>query len=78
VFFNSSSCVASVLAGVPVFASDPDCVAWSVANADLAQIEKPLTPAREQWLWNLSAAHWTDEESKSGEIYRKFQPFLPA
>lgn len=77
VFFNSSSCVASVLAGVPVFASDPDCVAWSVANSDLAQIEKPLTPSREQWLWDLSAAHWTDDESRAGLIYTKFKPFLP-
>lgn len=77
VFFNSSSCVASVLAGVPVFASDPDCVAWQVANQDLAQIEKPLTPAREQWLWDLSAAHWTDEESRAGLIYNKFKPLLP-
>lgn len=77
VFFNSSSCVASVLAGVPVFASDPDCVAWTVANADITQIEKPLTPPREQWLWDLSAAHWTDDESRAGLIYRKFKPFLP-
>lgn len=77
VFFNSSSCVASVLAGVPVFASDPDCVAWQIANTDLAQIEKPLTPVREQWLWDLSAAHWTDEESRAGLIYKKFKPFLP-
>ena len=77
VFFNSSSCVASVLAGVPVFASDPDCVAWQVANQDLTQIEKPLTPAREQWLWDLSTAHWTDDESRAGLIYNKFQPFLP-
>lgn len=78
VFFNSSSCVASVLAGVPVFASDPDCVAWQVANQDLTQIEKPLTPPREQWLWDLSAAHWTDEESRAGLIYSKFKQFLPA
>jgi hypothetical protein len=77
VFFNSSSCVASILAGVPVFASDPDCVAWQVANRELSQIEKPLTPTREQWLWDLSAAHWTDHESRAGLIYRKFQPFLP-
>lgn len=77
VFFNSSSCVASVLAGVPVFASDPDCVAWQVANQDLSQIEKPLTPSREQWLWDLSAAHWTDDESRAGLIYNKFRPFLP-
>lgn len=77
VFFNSSSCVASVLAGVPVFASDPDCVAWQVANQDLSQIEQPLTPVREQWLWDLSAAHWTDDESRAGLIYNKFRPFLP-
>jgi len=77
VFFNSSSCVASILAGVPVFAFDPDCVAWQVANRELSQIEKPLTPIREQWLWDLSAAHWTDHESRAGLIYRKFRPFLP-
>jgi len=77
VFFNSSSCVASVLAGVPVFATDPDCVAWQVANTNIADIEKPLTPDREQWLWDLSSAHWTDEESRSGLIYNKFRPFLP-
>ncbi len=77
VFFNSSSCVASVLAGVPVFASDPDCVAWQVANTNLEKIEKPLMPEREQWLWDLSAAHWSDDESRSGIIYNKFRQFLP-
>jgi hypothetical protein len=60
-----------------VFASDPDCVAWQVANQDLSQIEKPLTPTREQWLWDLSAAHWTDDESRAGLIYNKFKLFLP-
>lgn len=77
VFFNSSSCVASVLAGVPVFAEDPDCVAWTVANHDLSAIEKPLRPERQQWLYDLSAAHWTDDESRAGLIYNKFRPFLP-
>lgn len=77
VFFNSSSCVASVLAGVPVFATDPDCVAWQVANKDLSQIETPLTLEREQWLWDLSSAHWTDDESRAGLIYNKFKTFLP-
>jgi len=77
VFFNSSSCVASILAGVPVFATDPDCVAWQVANTDLTQIENPLTPVRDQWIWDLSAAHWTDNESRAGLIYKKFKPFLP-
>jgi hypothetical protein len=60
-----------------VFASDPDCVAWQVSNTNLEKIEKPLTPPREQWLWDLSAAHWTDDESRTGLIYNKFQQFLP-
>lgn len=78
VFFNSSSCVASILAGVPVFANDIDCVAYDVANHMLANIENPCMPDRNQWLWDLSAAHWTDEESRAGMIYHKFRQFLPA
>ncbi len=76
VFFNSSSCVASILAGVPVIAQDPDCVAWSVAGHDLNSIESPHMPDREQWLWDLSAAHWTDQQSEQGLIVRKFQTFF--
>jgi hypothetical protein len=72
VFYNSSASVASVLAGIPVFATDDDCVAWSMANPDLAQIENPSMPAREQWIYDLSAAHWTDAESHNGAIYRHF------
>lgn len=72
VFYNSSASVAAVLAGIPVFATDDDCVAWRMANPDLAQIENPCMPAREQWLYDLSAAHWTDAESSSGAIYRHF------
>ena len=77
VFFNSSSCVAAILAGIPVFANDPDCVAYDVANHDINQIEDPKLMDCEQWLYDLSAAHWTDEESRTGLIYRKFKPFLP-
>jgi len=72
VFYNSSASVAAVLAGVPVFATDDDCVARSMANPDLAQIENPCMPAREQWIYDLSAAHWTDAESRNGAIYRHF------
>jgi len=72
VFYNSSASVAAVLAGIPVFATDDDCVAWRMANPDLAQIENPCMPAREQWIYDLSAAHWTDAESRDGTIYRHF------
>ena len=76
VFYNSSSSVAAVLAGVPVFADDDDCVAWSVANTDLAHVESPAMPGRTQWLYDLSAAHWTDEESRGGAIYQQFVEYL--
>jgi hypothetical protein len=76
VFFNSSACVASILAGVPVIAQDPDCVAWSVAGHDLDSIESPHMPDRTQWLYDLSAAHWTDEQSRQGDIIKKFQSWL--
>ena len=76
VFCNSSSSVAAVLAGVPVFADDDDCVAWSMANHDLVSIETPAMPDRTQWIYDLSAAHWTDEESKSGIIFEKFKQYL--
>lgn len=76
VFYNSSSSVAAVLAGIPVFADDNDCVAWRVANHDLAQINEPAMPDRNQWLWDLASAHWTDSESCNGTIYQHFLPYL--
>jgi len=76
VFYNSSSSVAAVLAGVPVFAHDPDCVAWNVANSNLAQIENPAMPARESWLYDLASAHWSDTESQQGLVYQKFLQYL--
>jgi hypothetical protein len=76
VFCNSSSSVAAVLAGIPVFADDDDCVAWAVANKNLAQIESPAMPDRTQWLNDLSAAHWTDAESRRGAVYQRFLPFI--
>lgn len=76
VFCNSSSSVAAVLAGVPVFADDDDCVAWSVANHDVGQIEHPALPNRTQWINDLAAAHWTDQESRLGDIYKHFLSWI--
>lgn len=76
VFYNSSSSVASILAGVPVFATDPDCVAWSVANHQLKHINDPKMPDREQWLYDLSACHWSDQQSRQGLIYRQFAQYF--
>ena len=76
VFFNSSASVAAVCNGVPVFADDVSCVSWSVANKDLSQIEQPAVFDRQQWIQDLAAAHWSDEDAQAGRIYQKFLPYL--
>ena len=76
VFFNSSASVAAVCEGVPVFADDASCVAWTVANKDINKIETPETFAREQWIYDLAAAHWSDADARAGRIYQKFLPYL--
>jgi hypothetical protein len=76
VFFNSSASVAAVCAGIPVFVDDRSCVAWQVANQDITQIETPAVFEREQWLYDLAAAHWSDADAQAGRIWQKFRPYL--
>jgi hypothetical protein len=76
VFFNSSASVAAACEGVPIFADDISCVAWAVANKDMSKIESPDVYAREQWIYDLSAAHWSDEDARAGRIYQKFLPYI--
>lgn len=78
VFFNSSASVAAVLAGVPIFVDDSSCVSWQVANRDLSLIENPILvdTERNQWIYDLSAAHWSDQDGRTGKIYQKFLPYI--
>jgi hypothetical protein len=76
VFFNSSASVAAACEGIPIFADDSSCVAWAVANHDISKIESPETFAREQWIYDLAAAHWSDADAQAGRIYQKFMPYL--
>jgi hypothetical protein len=76
VLFNSSASVAAVCAGIPVFADDSSCVSWAVANKNVASIESPMIFDRQQWIQDLAAAHWSDDDARAGKIYQKFIPFL--
>lgn len=76
VFFNSSSSVAAALHGIPLFCEDSDCVSYKVSSDNINLIETPVMPVRDQWLWDLCAAHWTDEESQQGLIWQKFEQYL--
>jgi len=74
--FNSSSGVASLLAGVPLLVDDHSSVCWDVAHHDLAELATPQWFAREQWIYDLAACHWSDDESRRGLVFQKFLPFL--
>jgi hypothetical protein len=79
VFFNSSASVAAVCAGIPVFVDDQSCVAWKVANKNIRNIEYPRRfnkNLKQQWLYDLAAAHWSDDDARSGKIYQKFLPYI--
>jgi hypothetical protein len=76
VFFNSSSAVAAICEGIPIFIDDSSCVAKAVANMSIKNIENPEMFERDQWLFDLAAAHWNDDDGKTGRIYQKFRPFL--
>ena len=76
VFFNSSASVAAACAGVPVFVDDESCVSWAVANKNISKIESPEHIERQQWIWDLASAHWSDQDARQGHIYQKFLPYL--
>ena len=74
--FNSSSGVASILEGVPLWVDDSSSVCWDVANYNIGDINYQRLIDRSQWINDLAACHWTDEESRQGLIYKKFLPYL--
>jgi hypothetical protein len=74
--FNSSSGVASILEGVPLWVDDSGSVCWDVANYNIGDINHPKLIDRSHWINDLAACHWTDEESRQGLIYKKFLPYL--
>ena len=76
VFFNSSASVAAVCEGIPIFADDESCVSWAMSNHDISKIESAQVFDRTQWIHELAAAHWSDQEGQRGDIYRHFRPYL--
>jgi len=74
--FNSSSGVASILEGVPLWVDDSGSVCWDVANYNIGDIDYPKLTDRSQWINDLAACHWTDQESRQGLVYKQFLPYL--
>jgi hypothetical protein len=63
--WNSGPGIQAILSGVPAFVG-PGSLAAPVSNLDLAQIENPSRPDRDQWLNDLCYTEWTVEEIATG------------
>lgn len=75
---SSNAAVEALLAGVPVFCTDP-CGAYRMGLPDLFRIEAPVMPDdREQWAWNLAAAQWRLDEMRSGQCWRELTGAHPS
>lgn len=74
--FNSSSGVAAILEGVPLMVDDRSAVTYEVSHHGMDVITAPKFPDRQQWIWDLAAAHWSDEESSRGHVWHRFLPFI--
>ena len=74
--FNSSSGVASILEGVPLWVDDSSSVCWDVANYNIGDIDHAKQPDRGRWINDLAACHWTDQESRQGLVYKQFLPYI--
>ena len=60
----------AVIAGIPAFVG-ADSLAYDVANLDLANIETPFMPDRENWLVNYAHTEWTVDEIRSGTPFKR-------
>jgi hypothetical protein len=73
---SSGTAIDSLLAGVPAITTSEASMAWPVTGHDLAEIERPPMPPREQWLYDLCYGQWTLEEIRSGQVWGRLRPRL--
>jgi len=71
---SSGAAVESMIAGIPAITLSADSLAYSVTSHDLSDIEDPPLTAREQWLYDLAYAQWTEKEYQDGTAWRHIAP----
>jgi hypothetical protein len=69
---GSIAAVEAVVMGCPVFV-DAESAAALVGKTDFADIENPIYPDRERWLWSLAYSQWNEAELCDGTLWRMIQ-----
>jgi hypothetical protein len=68
---NSTPSAVAPIEGIPAFITDDPSYSQGgdIANTDLARIETPNMPDREQWIRKLAQCHWSFEDLRSGRCW---------
>lgn len=70
VTFNSNSGVEALVDGKAVFAFDEGSMVHGLADKNLADLEDPDYPNRQQWARDLAYCQWTLDEMREGLAWR--------
>lgn len=74
---NSSPAVGAAIEGYPIFVTDPErSQCREIANLNLADIENPNLPDRQQWAERLAMFHWNFEEITNGTAWRHMRKYV--
>jgi hypothetical protein len=65
---GSNAAVEAVIMGCPVFV-DASSAAALVGKTDLGEIEDPIYPEREPWLWSLAYCQFNESELVDGTLW---------
>ncbi|MCB4393861.1 hypothetical protein FZZ91_00625 [Synechococcus sp. HB1133] len=71
---SSNVAIESVCLGTPVFVSSASAASF-VGQTNLAQIENPIYPDRENWVNNLSYCQFSYEEIRNGSFWNIFKHY---
>jgi hypothetical protein len=70
--FTSSAGAPAIIEGKPLFVSNETSYLYSMSSGNLNTIESPQIPRyREQWCYDLGYSHWSLNEIKNGDYWRK-------
>jgi hypothetical protein len=67
---TSNGAVDAVFNGIPTITEDPICLAYDVCEHDINNIENPVKPERNQWLYDMSYAEWSLKEMARGVVWQ--------
>jgi hypothetical protein len=79
VSYTSGSSIDSVLAGIPVLATDPGNFTFEISSNYFEEINdlKKLSRSKiNNWINRLSYSQWTTDEMRSGEVWQHIEPLV--